>query len=90
MSKITLYHGTSSESATSIIKSGSINGRVYLSPSIDVAADYAGNNDSDYTVFEVEVDYSALKPDSEFISGDTDDLKDHGLVTGFFASVADS
>ena len=23
-------------------------------------------------------------------SGDTDDLKDHGIVTGFFASVADS
>jgi hypothetical protein len=23
-------------------------------------------------------------------SGDTDDLKDHGMVTGYFAAVADS
>lgn len=68
MSTVTLYHGTPKSAYEEIIADGFLIGPVYLTPNKNTAEEYAANNSPDYVVFEVEIEYSELNIDREFVS----------------------
>lgn len=79
---ITLYHGTTLESFNGITESGAINGRVYASPNIQTAIDYASAHSDNIVIIELCFDKSELEYDSEFINGDTSDWVQESLDAG--------
>lgn len=68
MTSVKLYHGTPMSQFEEIKEDGFLFGPVYLTPCKKAAEDYAANNSPDFVVIEVEVDYSLLNADSEFVS----------------------
>lgn len=79
---MTLYHGTTKNNFNQIMTSGMINGQVYLSPSAQIAEDYALNNSCDIVVIEVELEISELSADLEFVKNGDSDFLEESLENG--------
>lgn len=62
---ITLYHGTTNENASKILKSKYIKEPAYFTPKLKDAEEYALNNDADGVVIKTQVDSRYLEPDNE-------------------------
>ena len=79
---MTMYHGTTKENYSKIVKTNTLNAPVYLTPNKNTAEDYAANNSADYMVIEIDVDESLFIADGEFVSGMEEDWIAESLENG--------
>lgn len=63
---MTMYHGTTKANYEMIKIDGYLIAPVYLTPMKRTAEDYAGNNSSDFIVFEINIDEKLFMADDEF------------------------
>lgn len=66
------YHGTTPEALNGILKTGSINGPAFFSPSKSTALDYAYNNSKNPVLIETDIPKRMLKVDHTASAGGED------------------